>query len=392
MDLIDAALRSTKQRPRMAYVAPQLKQAKSVVWDYLLHYGLKIPGATKHETELRLDLPNQGQVRLYGADNPDALRGQYFDALVLDEAADHPPRLFPEILRPALSDRKGSATWIGSAKGQNDFYDLVYGNKAQGWVGAKNLPQEWYFDILRASQTGIVPKDELDDARRMMSPEQYLQEYECSFSAAIIGAYYGKEMDKAEAEGRMTTHVLDPGLEVHTAWDLGMSDHTVIWFFQQAGFEIRVVDVYANNGFGLDHYAKVMQERGYRYGRHHLPHDVAVRELSAGGRSRIETLSGLGIQPDVGLQRPKEDSINAVRRILPRCWFDREKCEEGIKGLRQYRRHWDEQRKVFVERPFRDWTTHFADAFAELAVGADEPNTMRAGNNNYPKRQMAWVV
>jgi phage terminase large subunit len=380
MDLLDAALTSQKDRPRFAYIAPQLKQAKTVAWDYLKHYGLRVPGATAHESELRLDLPNGGQVRLHGSDNPDALRGIYLDGLVMDEAADVSPRLFNEILRPALSDRQGWCVWIGTPKGQNDFFDL--------WQTARHESDRYFTLMLRASQTGLVDRDELEDARRMMTPEQYAQEYECSFSAAIVGAYYGREMQAAEDEGRITTSVYDPGLEVHTAWDLGISDHTSIWFYQQAGFETRLIDYYAANGYGLDHYAHVLQQRGYRYGRHHLPHDVEVKELGT-GRSRLETLRGLGVNSDVVRRLSVEDGINAVRRIVPRCWFDRDKCEEGIKALRQYRREWDDVRKVFYERPLHDWASHPADAFRYLAVSLAEPST---ANTNMPKRQMSWVV
>jgi phage terminase large subunit len=378
MDLIDAALRCTKERPRFHYIAPLYKQAKSVAWDYVKAYGLKIPGATAHESELRLDLPNGGQVRLYGADNPDALRGIYSDGVVLDEAADMSPRMFNEILRPALSDRKGWCVWIGTPKGQNDFYDL--------WDRAKT--DETFFTLMmRASQTGFVDQDELDDARRQMTPEQYAQEYECSFQAAILGAYYGREMDKAEEDKRIIPNVYDPTLEVHTAWDLGLSDHTSIWFYQQTGFEVRVIDYYASNGFGLDHYAGVLQARGYRYGSHYLPHDAEVRELGT-GRSRVETLQGLGVQPLIVPKLSVEDGINAVRKILPRCWFDAEKCQEGIKALRQYRRAYDDVRKVFLEKPYHDWASHPADSFRYLAIGLQEPRAAKA----LPKRNMAWVV
>jgi phage terminase large subunit len=382
MDLLDHAIRSDKERPRYAYVAPLLKQAKTVAWDYLKQYGLKYPGATAHESELRLDLPNGGQVRLFGSDNPDALRGIYLDGLVLDEAADTSPRVFNEILRPTLSDRGGWCVWIGTPKGQNDFYDL--------WETAKADPERYFTLRLRASETGIVPPEELADMRRSMTPEQYQQEAECSFQAAIVGAYYGREMQKAEDEGRMVKRLYDPTMQVHTAWDLGIHDQTSIWCYQQAGYEIRLIDYYASDGFGFDHYAKVLQDKGYKYGRHYLPHDVKVKELGT-GRSRLETLAGLGINADVVRMLNVEDGINAVRRILPRCWFDSEKCAEGIKALRQYRRDWDDTRKVFYERPYHDWSSHPADAFRYLAVGLSDPPRSQA-SAKIPKRSMEWVV
>jgi Rps23 Pro-64 3,4-dihydroxylase Tpa1-like proline 4-hydroxylase len=318
-------------------------------------------------------------VRLYGADNPDALRGIYSDGVVLDEAADMSPRMFNEILRPALSDRKGWAVWIGTPKGQNDFYDL--------WEMAR-LDEAYFTLQMKASQTGLVDAVELADAKRQMTPAQYEQEYECSFQAAILGAYYAHEMDAAEDEGRIIPNVYDRTLQVHTAWDLGMSDHTSIWFFQQSGFEIRLIDLYVNCNFGLDHYAKVLQDRGYQYGRHLLPHDVKVHELGS-GKSRLETLWDLGIKADVVTKVSDEDGINAVRKILPRSWFDAEKCSYGIKALRGFRREYDDIRKVFKEKYDHGWESHPSKAMQYLAVGLQEP---RVANKALKPRSMAWVV
>jgi phage terminase large subunit len=381
-DLIMGALTCTHENPRFHYIAPLLKQAKSVVWDYLKKYALVIPGAKANESELRVDFPSSGQVRLHGADNPDSLRGIYSDGVVLDEPADMRPRLFTEIIRPALSDRKGWATWIGTPKGENDFHDL--------YKTAKANPQDYYTLLARASRTGLVDPDELASARQMMTPEQYLQEYECSWTAAIVGAYYGREMETAENQGRIVTNLYDPGLQVHTAWDLGMGDHTVIWFYQQDGQAIRLVDYYAASGYGLSHYAEVLQSRRYRYGNHYLPHDVEVRELGT-GKTRVESLYALGITVTVVRKVSDADGINAVRRILPRCWFDREKCAEGIKALRQFRREWDDVRKVFYERYHHDWASHPAKAAQYLAVGLDEPS-QRMAAEHIPERDMSWVV
>jgi len=382
MDQIDAALRSERPNPRYAYIAPLLKQAKQNAWDYVKDFGARIPGASVNESELRLDLPNKGRIRLYGADNPDSLRGIYLDGVVLDEAADMSPRLFSEIIRPALSDRQGGAVFIGTPKGQNSFFEL--------WEEVKNDPA-WFKWMLRASETGILPEEELRDARRAMTEEQYAQEYECSFQAAIVGAYYGREMETAEREERILPRLYDKSLEVHTAWDLGAGDDTVIWFYQVAGMDIRLIDYYAANGWGLDHYARVLTERGYRYGRHYLPHDVEQRVLAGGevARTRRQTLEGLGVPVNVVPKWTLEDGINAVRRILPRCWFDSEKCADGIKALRQYRREWDDVRKVFYERPLHDWASHPADAFRVLAISVGEP---RANRPAIVKPERKWVV
>jgi hypothetical protein len=395
MDLVDSAIRCEKVRPRFAYIAPLYKQAKTVAWDYLKQYGLKIPGAVASESELRLDLPGGAQVRLFGADNPDALRGMYLDGVILDEAADMSPRLFSEVIRPALSDRLGWAFWIGTPKGQNDFYDLVYGVKG-GFEGAIASP-DWFYLCLKASETGILPNEELESAKRSgMSPEQYAQEFECSFQAAIIGAYYGHELEAAENESRITKNVYDKTLQVHTAWDLGQANATAIWFYQQQGFEIRIIDCYTAMGWGLDHYVTKLQELaagpgnigGYIYGRHYLPHDVEVKEMGT-GKTRLATLRALGLTNIIPVTKLSVDEgINAVRKIFPRCWFDRDKCVDGIKSLRQYRREYDDVRKVFYERPMHDWASDFADSFRYLAVGLQDTDGRKTTT---VKRDKKWI-
>jgi len=396
MDLIDSAIRCKLQRPRFAYVAPLYRQAKQVAWDYLRQYARKVPGTLIYESELKVDFINGGQVRLYGADNPDALRGMYLDGVILDEAADMSPRVYSEVLRPALSDRQGWAVWIGTPRGMNDFYDLVFGTKG-GWVGAKDDP-EWFFRMLKASETKLIPKDELDSAAKQMSPEQYAQEYECSFSAAILGAYYGREMELAESEGRITAGIYDPSLGVNTAWDLGHSDATAIWFYQQSDLSIRVIDFYQASNRGLDHYVSILQdkasrpgnEHGYVYANHFLPHDVEVKILGM-DRTRLGQLRQWGLQnlhvvPKLSI----DEGIAAVRKIFPRCYFDREKCMDGLKALRQYRREWDDIRKTFYERPYHDWASDPADAFRYLAVGMFEPLSLR-GINAMPRRNTGWI-
>jgi len=358
-DLIRATLMCDRPNPRFAYIAPLLGQAKDVAWEYLKQFALVIPGASPHETELRVDFPNGGRIRLYGADNPDRLRGLYLDGVVLDEYADMRPRLWGEIIRPALADRKGWGVFIGTPKGRNEFWQ-IHDN-------AQRDP-DWYSAILKASDTGILSRDELEAARKSMSEDQYAQEFECSFQAAVMGAYYGKLLEDAEKAGRINKVPYDPMLEVSTSWDLGIGDSTAIWFVQQAGRETRVIDYYEASGVGLDHYAKMLREKPYAYREHILPHDAEVKELGT-GRSRVETLASLGIRVRVLPRQPVEDGINAARVLLPSCWFDAEKCKQGIEALRQYRRNYDEKRRDFMPTPLHDWTSHAADAFRYLAMG-----------------------
>ena len=359
-DLIRACFAVDKKDVRVAYIAPYLSQAKAVAWDYALEYTIDIPDIKINHSELRIDFSNGSRFRLYGADNYNAMRGLYFDAIVCDEMADFPASAWPTVLRPSLTDRKGSCTFISTPKGKNEFWEL--------YEYAKTDPT-WWSGMFKASQTDILDPEELEEAKITMGEDRYEQEFECSFEAAIVGAYYAMEMKTATQDNRITTVPYDPSVGVVTAWDLGIGDSTAIWFAQYVGQEIRVIDYYENSGVGLDHYAKELSSKNYHYMDHILPHDVQVKELGT-GKSRLETLHNLGIQ-DVTIA-PKlaiEDGIQAARSMLNRCWFDEEKCNRGIEALRQYRREFDEKNKTWRGRPLHDWTSHGADAWRYLAVG-----------------------
>jgi phage terminase large subunit len=360
-DLIRAAALCTKKSPRFAYIAPQLNQAKDIAWSYLLEYTDCFgPKRRVNASELWVELPKNGaRIRIYGADNPDRLRGIYLDGAILDEFGDMDPTVWTQVIRPALSDRKGWAIFIGTPKGKNTFHTL--------WTLADGDPN-WQRLMLKASETKLLDDAELSDARKMMSEDEYAQEYECSFEAAVKGAYYGKEMNDAEGDDRITGVPYDPRLPVHTAWDLGVADSTVIWFVQVAGRETRIIDVLKGEGVGLDWYAKRLHERDYVWGSHYLPHDVEVRELGT-GKSRKEVLQGLGIKATVVPNIPIADGIQAVRMLLPTCWFDKVKAKAGIEALRMYRREYDEKRQEFKVNPLHDWTSHYADALRYFAVG-----------------------
>lgn len=378
-ELVKGAATSEKPNPRFAYIAPQLNQAKDIAWTYLLEYTDCFgPDRKINASELWVELPNNGaRIRIYGADNPDRLRGIYLDGAVLDEFGDMDPTVWTQVIRPALSDRKGWAVFIGTPKGKNTFHRL--------WTEADEN-EDWYRISLKASETGLLDQKELADAHKMMSDDEYAQEYECSFDAAVRGAYYGKEINAAELDERISGVPFDPRLPVHTAWDLGVADSTVIWFIQTHGRETRVIDVLKGEGVGLDWYAKRLQERDYLWGNHYLPHDVEVRELGT-GKSRKEVLQGLGISATVCPNIPIEDGIQAVRMLLPTCWFDKVKCKEGLEALRMYRRDYDDKRQEFRQRPLHDWTSHYADALRYFAVGHSEKTA------SMPiKRNTKWVV
>lgn len=362
-DLQRRVLKSELPKPRAYYLAPTYAQAKKAAWDYAKHYAAPIPGVKINETELRIDYPNDGRLQLLGGDNPDSLRGIYADAVVLDEFAFMDPTVWTQVIRPALSDRKGCATFISSVNGRNEFCKLYEGHRDD---------PEWFTMNLKASKSGLIDKDELAALKADMSDDEYQQEYENDFSVAAKGSYYGKLMQEADDDGRIGIVPYDPGRECVTAWDLGIGDSTAIWIAQVVGQQIRVVDFIEASGVGLDWYVKALRDKPYLYREHYLPHDAEAKELGS-GLSRVETMRSLGIRPHrVVPNIAVDDGINAVRRLLPRMWFDAKKCERGIEALRQYRRDWDDKTQAFRQRPRHDWSSHAADACRYLALGLGE--------------------
>jgi len=377
--LIKRALLCPHDRPRFAYLAPFRNQAKDIAWAYLKHYARPVLADSPNESELRVDLLNGATVRIYGADNEDALRGIYLDGVVLDEYGQMSPTVWGEVLRPLLSDREGWAFFIGTPNGRNQFYELIHGTSE--WIGAKADP-DWFFAEYKASQTGVLPAAELDDARRTMTGDQYQQEYECSFEASVKGAVYAREMQAALESGRITRVAFEPLLPVDTSWDLGIDDATAIWFSQSApGGEVRLLGYYEATGYGLPHYVGLLKreqdKHGFVYGDHFLPHDVEITELGT-GVSRLETLRSLGLTnvvvvPRVGLIT---DGLNATRMLLPKCWFNESACARGIDALRNYRWKPETTHPTSDTKPVHDWASHGADALRTLACAPRRVGTL----------------
>lgn len=361
-DLIKRAFTDGKQVGRYAYIAPYHSQAKSIAWDYLLRYTADVR-TQANASELWVELLNGARIRLFGADNPDALRGLYLDGVILDEYADMRPRVWGEIIRPLLADREGWAVFIGTPKGHNAFYEIFK---------TSQVSSSWYSASIKASESGLLPKSELEDAARGMSEDQYEQEFECSFEAAILGAYYGKELKFAEH--RITDVPYEPETTVYTAWDLGYHDDTAIWFYQVIMGEIHLIDYFSGSGLSVADYAKAVLDKPYKYEKHWLPHDARAKTLASNGKSIIEQLSEhlgtnkLDIVPSLSVQ----DGIQAARAAFYRMWFDREKTGEAVELLKQYQREWDDDKKAFRDKPRHDFTSHCADAFRMMAVAWQE--------------------
>ena len=360
--LLRAAILCPRDNPRYAYLAPTYRQAKAVAWDYLKQFAGNIPDTKFHETELRCDLPNGARISLLGAENPDSLRGIYLDGCFMDEVADMPESVFPEIIRPALSDRKGWCFFVGTPKGQNAFYEMY----EQAVVN-----DGWYTAVHKASETQILDAEELQSAKEAMTADQFAQEYECSWVANVPGAIFGKEVQAALEDGRIGRVPYDPTAKVHTFWDLGVGDSTAIWFVQTVGRAVHVIDCYEARGEGLPHYCKILAAKPYLYGDHFAPHEIEVRELGS-GTSRREIAWDLGLNFRVTPKLSVEDGIHAAQLLIPRCYFDAEKCKSGLDALRQYHRAYNEKNRTFRASPVHDWSSHFADAFRYLAIGLRE--------------------
>jgi hypothetical protein len=369
-DLITRALASPKENPRYRYIAPYYNQAKAVAWDYLKQYSAALQPKV-NESELSVEFRNAhgklARIRLFGADNLDALRGQYSDGDILDEFADFRPRAWGEVIRPSLADRKGWAVFIGTPKGHNEFYRIHQ---------LAQRETDWFHMVLRASESGLLSPVELKSMRDTMTEDQAEQELECSFEAAIIGAVYGRQLSGIEKAGRITSVDIDPQLPVHTAWDLGLSDATAIWFFQVLYNEVRIIDYVEGHHERIEDYVDLLKAKAYRYGKHWLPHDGNNKLLAAGGRSIVQQLFELGVKAFVVPATTHVNQIASARKVLEKCWFDRERCHEGIEALKQYQFEFDEDKKAFKERPRHDWTSHAADAFEILSQVVQNPKEL----------------
>ena len=375
--LIREAVLNDKETPRYAYIAPTYGQAKRVAWDYLVKYTTPL-GGTNNISELRVDFWGR-RIQLYGSDNPDSLRGQFFDGVIIDEVGDQNPKIWTDIVRPALTDRKGWCLFIGTPKGHNHFKELRdRAEKEDGWGLLE----------FKASETGVVDDTELKAAKNEMGEDKYRQEFECSFDAAVEGSYFGQILNELEAKKHMQEIPREELSRTFTAWDLGMGDSTSIWVAQLVGTEVRLLDYYENHGVGLDHYVKWIRDNDYEKAEHILPHDVRVRELGT-GKSRMEMLEEAGLEIKIAPRMSLDDGIQAVRRLLPRCWFNVPKVQTGLNCLRNYRRDYDEKRKIFYERPLHDWSSHGSDSFRYLALGLDE------GHSTWSKpinKAPSWIV
>ena len=361
-ELVVRALHTRKKNARFAYIAPFYSQAKDIAWTYLQESGRPFATSDKEirQSELRVRLMNGAWVTLYGADSPDSLRGKYFDGVVLDEYGDCRPSLWGEIILPCLADRRGWAHFIGTPKGRNHFYDL--------YKRAANDPK-WYTLMLKASTSGLLPQDELNEIRLQMTDSQYQQEMECDFAAAVMGTYYADLINQLETKQQIGPRVCqyDPEQPVHVASDLGYTDSTAMWFWQHRPDGIAVIDYHEAQGEMLSYYFDHLRSRPYEYDTIWLPHDARAKTLQT-GRSTVEQFISAGFPVKITPNLKIQHGIDAARYVLPHCWIDTNMAGEGVEALRAYRRKYNEITKAFADTPLHDWSSDGADAFRYMAL------------------------
>lgn len=358
---------------RFAYIGPTYGQTKDVAWAYLKYFTREVVGLKVSESDLSVTFPHNGaRIRLYGADAYDRLRGGYNDGVVIDEMGDIDPRAWPEVILPTLSDYQGWAAFIGTPKGDNEFHTIC--RKA-----AKR--DDWFWAELKASETGILKDSELLQAQSEMTPEQYAQEYECSFEAPIMGAIFAKDVLNSEKGGRICSLPYDRAADVVAAFDLGNGENMSVWVYQTVGKEIHMLRQFSGDPEHKDlpDFVDWLKALPYKVNRLVLPHDAEAMEMQT-GKTRVQFFHDRGYSHITVLPRiAVDDRINAARVMFPRIWFDATGTVHGIKALRNYRSDYDEKKKVLSKNPRHDWASHPADAFmyalmaVDLSAPAPEP-------------------
>lgn len=360
--LIRKAVECELPNPRFRYIAPYYVQAKDIAWVYLKQYSSPIisMGGKINESELSVTFPhNNAVIRLYGAENSERMRGVYSDGDVIDEAQSIPKQFLTQIILPSLADREG---WLDVSGTPSGWFNLL----GELFKTAKNDP-EWFVQVLKASETGLINAEELARQRLLMTENEYDQEFECSFDAALESSYYGKLINEADADGRITKVPYNPSFEVNTAWDIG-GDGTGIWFFQRVGREPRLIDHYGVTGSQLQDEVAMLKAKRYNYGTHVLPHDAGHDSVRTGMTMKAQ-LEGMGLANCEVLPRDDIDpGIQLVRQLIPQLWMDAEKCAEGIDALRNYQRKWNKDHRVFSVKPLHNWASHSSDSLRYLAV------------------------
>lgn len=358
-DAVSMAVYTQKQRARYGYIAPFYSMAKQIAWDYLVEYTADYAEKVS-VSSLSVDLFNGARISLYGADNPDSMRGLYFDGVVLDEYGMMKPNLWTEIIRPTLADRQGWATFIGTPAGLNHFYDIREHARAH--------PDTWFYLELPYTLTGVLPEEEIEQMRALMDEDEFERELMCSFSAATRGAIYGREMKKAQ----IGDFPVDMKVPCNYVFDLGYTDTTAVWRWQEYEDAIEANLAFEQDGQAITYWINWLHEQrmaGFVIGDVWLPHDALAKSLQT-GRSIVEQFLSNGIRPKIVPKLDLLDGIQATRLMLPDITFDEVGCKDGILALRSYRKTWNAEKKEYSQKPLHDWASNFSDSFRYLCLVA----------------------
>jgi len=369
------------------HMLPMYAQCRKSVWDAVNPrsgkrrideaFPLEIREKTR-ENDMFIGFKNGASWQLVGSDNFNALVGSPPIGIIASEWALADPLCWPYIM-PILEENNGFALFITTSRGNNH---------AKTMLDHATQDPKWFAEVTKADRTPVFTKEQLAGIRTELvaiwgddlGEALYQQEYMCSFEGAIMGAYFGKQIREARADNRITNVPHQTGQEVHTFWDLGVDDSTTIWFMQENGKAYHFIDYYENTGMGLEHYAKILKEKPYIYGNHHMPHDANQRELTNSelAMSKKEMAERIGIRPVLVVNRMRnmdvfmQVQVPAVRNVLSSCWFDKDKCARGINALEYFQAEFDDEKKVLKQRYLHNWCSHASTAFITFAVGYEQ--------------------
>lgn len=385
-----AAVQAFERPATYWHMLPEYAQGRKAIWTAVNpHTGKrrideafpKELRASTNEQEMFIRFKSGATWQVVGSDRYDSTVGSPPAGVTFSEWALANPAAWAYI-SPILLENNGWALFITTSRGRNH---------AKSMLDMARTESDWFAQVLTVEDTGAMSLESVEKQRR----EYYgiygqdagdaliEQEYFCSFEAAVLGAYYGREMVEAERNGRICDVPYDQTRPVHVSWDLGVGDDMALWFWQVYHDRLHVIDYYQANGYAIGHYVDVKKQKGYNYGDDWVPHDGRVRDLSDVGdekglaRQRISVMMSLGLRPRLILDHKREDGINAARVTLPYCHFDKTRTAKGLECLREYKREWDEKNRTFKNTPLHNWASHGADSFRHLAMawkfGADKP-------------------
>jgi len=356
---LPVARRNLNSAPlRYAYIAPTRDQAKDVAWPYMKDFFGVLPGVVINESELKVTLPHGAIIRLYSGENYERMRGLHVDGIIMDEYADIDPSAWALVIRPCLSDYKGWATFIGTPKGKNAFYEVH--------KHAENDP-DWFSLLLKASESGILDADELMDIQNdpNITRNQYLQEYECDFTIANPGSIFLEDVEVARKEGRLSNDIAAmSGVPVYSAFDIGLPMNTKCWIFQVVGDKIKFLQMLSGSATintpskWTELLLNLGRSRNYSWGVHFLPHDGETVWRPSFVEAGISNVECLARAPD------EWDTINQAKRMFNRIHIKEDECEEGVRALENWSSKQVQKKQYWTNKPAHDMYSHPSTAFA----------------------------